>query len=234
LQVTPYPVDLSQIENKPINEDLFKSNTNEFTFTLPKSGNTLTFKLLTHKDEQDINCELEGLKKINKGASPELFTSVEGKRDKKDISEFVDNYLLADSRALREYIRKIQPDVYLTFFPSKSISLLGLAFFGLTSDIAPQVRAAVFTQIHQIVFHGKGRYDWHTVYNMPIWLRRFTFKQIADFYENEKSSYENKSSGGSKTEVNSDRTVNTPSSYKLPKDKNLPPNINKDSSSLYL
>jgi hypothetical protein len=87
---------------------------------------------------------------------------------------------------------------------------LGLAFFGLTSDIAPQVRAAVFTQIHQIVFHGKGGYDWHTVYNMPIWLRRFTFKQIADFYEDEKSSYENQSSGGSKTVVNPDGTVNTP------------------------
>jgi hypothetical protein len=87
---------------------------------------------------------------------------------------------------------------------------LGLAFFGLTSDIAPQVRAAVFTQIHQIVFHGKGGYDWHTVYNMPIWLRRFTFKQIADFYEEEKSSYENKSSRGNKTVVNPDGTVNTP------------------------
>ncbi len=87
---------------------------------------------------------------------------------------------------------------------------MGLAFFGLTSDIAPQVRAAVFTQIHQIVFHGKGGYDWHTVYNMPIWLRRFTFKQIADFYEEEKSSYENKSSRGNKTVVNPDGTVNTP------------------------
>jgi hypothetical protein len=138
---TPYTVDLSQIENKPINEDLFKSNTNEFTFTLPKSGNTLTFKLLTHKDEQDINRELEGLKKINKDASPELstrlkhlITSVEGKRDKKDIREFVDNYLLAqDSRALREYIREIQPDVDLTFFPSNGSTRVnipvGVSFF---------------------------------------------------------------------------------------------------------
>jgi hypothetical protein len=138
---TPYTVDLSQIENKPINEDLFKSNTNEFTFTLPKSGNTLTFKLLTHKDEQDINRELEGLKKINKDASPELstrlkhlITSVEGKRDKKDIREFVDNYLLAqDSRTLREYIREIQPDVDLTFFPSNGSTRVnipvGVSFF---------------------------------------------------------------------------------------------------------
>ena len=60
----------------------------------------------------------------------------------------------------------------------ESISQLGLAFFGLTFETAPQARNQIFTQIHQIVFHGKGGYDWHTIYNMPIWLRRFTFNQI--------------------------------------------------------
>lgn len=41
----------------------------------------------------------------------------------------------------------------------------------------------MFQQIHEIVFHGKGGYDWHTVYNMPIWLRKYTFEQIKSFYE---------------------------------------------------
>ena len=136
-----HTVDLSQVENKSLKEELFTSHVNEFTFTLPKSGNVITFKLLSHKDEQDITRELEGLKKINKDASPELSTrlkylllSVEGKRDKKDIREFVDNYLLAqDSRALREYIREIQPDVDLTFFPdggNDRINIpIGISFF---------------------------------------------------------------------------------------------------------
>jgi hypothetical protein len=136
-----HTVDLATLDNKPLNEELFTSRVNEFTFTLPKSKNTITFKLLTHKDEQEINHELEGLKKINKDSSPELstrlkhmITSVEGNRDKKDIREFVDNYLLAqDSRALREYVREIQPDVDLTFFPNGSkdrVSLpIGLKFF---------------------------------------------------------------------------------------------------------
>jgi hypothetical protein len=134
-------VDLSSLDNKEIKKELFASRTNEFTFTLPKSKNNITFKLLTHKDEQEISRELEGLKKINKDSSPELstrlkyiITSVEGKRDKKDIREFVDNYLLAqDSRSLREYIREIQPDVDLTFFPDGSedrVNLpIGLKFF---------------------------------------------------------------------------------------------------------
>ena len=37
--------------------------------------------------------------------------------------------------------------------------------------------------IHDIVYHGNGGYDWHTVYNMPIWLRTFTFNKIRDFVE---------------------------------------------------
>jgi len=134
-------INLSSLENKPLKEELFKDRVNEFTFTLPRSGNVITFKLLTHRDEQEITRELNGLKKINKDASPEistrlkyLITSVEGKRDKKDIREFVDNYLLAaDSRAIREYIKEIQPDVDLTFFPDGSddrISLpIGISFF---------------------------------------------------------------------------------------------------------
>jgi hypothetical protein len=134
-------VDLSQIENKELKEEFFKNRVNEFAFTLPKSKNKVTFKLLTHKDEQNVNRELEGLKKINKDTSPELstrlkyiITSVEGSHETKDIRDFVDNYLLAqDSRALREYIKEIQPDVDLTFFPdgsSNRISIpVGVSFF---------------------------------------------------------------------------------------------------------
>jgi hypothetical protein len=134
-------VDLSQVENKPLKEELFTNHINEFSFTLPKSKNNITFKLLTHKDEQDINRELEGLKKINRDSSPEMstrlkymITSIEGMRDKKDIREFVDTALLAqDSRALREYIKEIQPDVDLTFFPSEGSDRvnipIGISFF---------------------------------------------------------------------------------------------------------
>ena len=94
----------------------------------------------------------------------------------------------------------------------ESISQLGLAFFGLTLDNVAQARAAIFTQIHEIVFHGKGGYSWHDVYNMPIWLRRFTFNRISDFYKKENEEYEDVKSGGKgkKSVVNSDGTVNTP------------------------
>ena len=79
----------------------------------------------------------------------------------------------------------------------ESIFQLGLSFFGLTSNTASIARANLFTQIHEIVFHGKGGYDWDTIYNMPRWLRQFTFNQINDFYKKENEANENASNGGS-------------------------------------
>ena len=70
-----------------------------------------------------------------------------------------------------------------------SISPLILIFFGLT----PKYRQNLFSQIHEIVFHGNGGYDWHTLYNMPIWLRNFTFKKIEEHYKKQEEA-QNKSS----------------------------------------
>ena len=42
---------------------------------------------------------------------------------------------------------------------------------------------SLFKQIHEIVFHGNGGFDWNTIYNMPIWLRKYTFSQIQKHYE---------------------------------------------------
>jgi len=121
-------IDLSTVENKPLLEHLYTQGKNEFEYTLPSTGVKITFKLLTGADEKKINAELEGLKKINKNASPELstrlkhmITSVEGNSEPKAIREFVDNHFLArDSRAFREYVKEVQPDVNLTFFPEGS------------------------------------------------------------------------------------------------------------------
>jgi hypothetical protein len=63
---------------------------------------------------------------------------------------------------------------------------LVLTFFGLT----PEYRLALFRTIHEIVFNGQGGYDWITVYNMPIWLRRFTFETLREYYEKQKEEAE--------------------------------------------
>ena len=114
-------IDLTTLDDKPFNESLITPHTNEFSFKLPYSKIDVTFKILTVGDEEKIRREIEGLKKINKEANPELttrlkyiITSVQGARDIETIRGFVDNHLLArDSKALREYLREVQPDVDL-------------------------------------------------------------------------------------------------------------------------
>ena len=48
----------------------------------------------------------------------------------------------------------------------------------------------IFSQIHEIVYHGNGGYDWETVYNMPLWLRKFTFEKIKEFNEKQQEEIE--------------------------------------------
>ena len=117
-------VDLSKLEEKPIDESLYK-NGNNFTFALPKSGNTVTFKLLTHGDEKKIEQEIKGLQKVNPNGSfdittrlKHMITSINGDSEQKSVRDFVDNFMLApDARALREYYAKTQPDIEMKFMP---------------------------------------------------------------------------------------------------------------------
>ena len=44
----------------------------------------------------------------------------------------------------------------------------------------------MFSQIHEIVFNSQGGYDWNTIYNMPIWLRKFTFNKLKEYYDKQK------------------------------------------------
>ena len=119
---TVYKVDLTEMVDKELPEDVNYENGNNFEFTLPASKNQVTFKLLTHGDETAVENELKGLKKINPNGSPELstrlkyiITSVNGDSDRRTVREFVDNELLArDSRALRQEIKRISPDIDLT------------------------------------------------------------------------------------------------------------------------
>ena len=137
-------IDLTEVKDLNLDESLIKEGKNEFEFQLPTSKVLVTFKLLTHGDEQKIDKEIKGLKRLNKNISYDLstrmkyiITSVDRDTDTKVIREFVDNQLLArDSRELRNYISKIQPNVDLTFeYESRNGDLktasipVGLNFF---------------------------------------------------------------------------------------------------------
>lgn len=118
-------VDLSQLQNKELTKEFQKAKENRFTFTCPASGAVIEFKLLNGRDEAAIDREIKGLKKMNKDISPDLSTrlkymiiSVDGETDRQAVRKFVDEMFLArDSRAFRNYVAEIQPDIDMKFYP---------------------------------------------------------------------------------------------------------------------
>lgn len=114
-------IDLQNLNYKEVNWDLFE-NKNEFEFTLPKSGNVVTFKVLTVVDDKKIDEEIKGIKK-NLGQDAGLIStrlkhqilSVNGDYSTKTVREFIDQgYLLSmDSIELRKYIASVTPDVLM-------------------------------------------------------------------------------------------------------------------------
>lgn len=117
-----HSIDLTQIDDKLLDtNDLLKENFNEFAFDLPIAKKKLTFKLLTHTDEKNIENEIKGLKRAHKEGSFELttrlkhmITSIDGDSETKTIRQFVDTMLARDARSFRDYIKKVQPGVDLT------------------------------------------------------------------------------------------------------------------------
>ena len=118
-------VDLSKVQTKEIDFNLLNSE-NKYDFELPISKKKVVLRLLSHKDEKDINAEVQALQRLSKDqdkVSSDLSTrlrylivEVDGNTDRGYINNYVRNELLArDSRAIRNYIQEITPDVDLRF-----------------------------------------------------------------------------------------------------------------------
>jgi len=116
-------LDLTQFSHNEINKGILTPGINNFEFTLPASKRSLTFKILTHKDSEAIDTEIKSLSKLKDGyGSHQLttrlihcITSVDGDDSPGTIRKLVKEELLAiDSKALRDYMKKIAPDVDLT------------------------------------------------------------------------------------------------------------------------
>ena len=140
-----YTVDLTKLKNKKVDKSLYE-NGNNFEFELPNSKRVIGFKLLTQKDENQIDEMMKDYEKVEKltGVSYSLTTrlkhqiiSIDGSSDQKEIDSFVDNEFLAlDTRAFRKYLDDITPDIELKFdYMSQSGNLhrldvpLGIDFF---------------------------------------------------------------------------------------------------------
>lgn len=117
-------IDLTKVQTKDINEKLLNSE-NRYTFTLPKSGKEIIFKLLTHGDELEISKDVQALERINKSSALAfdvttrfryMIQSVDGNEDKGFINKWIQNGFLAlDTQSFRKFVKEISPDMDLKF-----------------------------------------------------------------------------------------------------------------------
>ena len=116
-------VDLSTLQTKDINLDILNPQ-NRYELTLPVSKKKLVVRLLTHKDEKDINAEIQALERLTKGKSASsdvttrfkyMIVEVDGNSDRGFINKFVPNMLAGDTKALRNFFKEISPDIDMKF-----------------------------------------------------------------------------------------------------------------------
>ena len=119
---------LNEIQDKPLHDEITKyPNNSEFEFELPLAKKRITFKLMTHGTERKVEYALKDIKKKQKRIKDEtdrnmstrlknIITAIDGEKDSKFISDFVDNHLMAyDAREFRNYVKEITPDLDLGF-----------------------------------------------------------------------------------------------------------------------
>lgn len=116
-------IDLSEIQTKDIDLSILNPE-NRYEMELPLSKKKITFKLLTHRDEKDINAEIQAMERLSKNKEMAsdvstrlkyMITSVDGDTDKVSINKFAKNMLAKDTRAFREYVKTISPDLDLKY-----------------------------------------------------------------------------------------------------------------------
>jgi hypothetical protein len=116
-------IDLSEIQTKDIDFSILNSE-NRYELELPLSKKKITFKLLTHKDEKDINAETQAMERLSKNKDNSsdvstrlkyMITSVDGDTDRGNVTRFAKNMLAKDTRAFREYVKTISPDLNLKY-----------------------------------------------------------------------------------------------------------------------
>ena len=103
-EVNKDTVDLTKLPEKQIDFNKYPKGINEFSFKLPTSKREITFQMLTHKAEREIDAELKAMKKVTKstGIDPEITTrmrkiilSVDGNSEKAYVNKFVNEEFLS-------------------------------------------------------------------------------------------------------------------------------------------
>ena len=70
--------------------------------------------------------------------------------------------------------------------PSPPGFKLDRTFFGLDAKDRPKLHDSIFN----LLWAGEGRWDWNTLYNMPIWMRTFWVRKLNKMADDRKVARE--------------------------------------------
>jgi hypothetical protein len=114
-------INLNELKVKPLSTAPAAEGQNAFKFSLPVSKKTVTFKLATGKDEQELIAAAEAKKKRGitniSPISTRLLTAiieVDGITDRGTIAKFVQYMPARDSLELRKFMDEVEPGVQTT------------------------------------------------------------------------------------------------------------------------
>jgi hypothetical protein len=111
-------IKLTELEEKPHDFLDGIKHTNEFEFTLPKTGTLVKWKFLTYSEESEVDKRNE-VNTVNKNVVESTLTNLlkkqitefNGERNPDRISKLVDNMFAIESSALRRHIEESKPGI---------------------------------------------------------------------------------------------------------------------------
>lgn len=114
-------IDISEFETREI--DILPSQTGTFKFELPSTKSVIEFKLFMQSDENELEEMRKQMRKHLKSADDGALTSMYKKmiisiNDEKNpviIGKLIDGMNSKDSRAFRQYLTKVTPDIDSSF-----------------------------------------------------------------------------------------------------------------------
>jgi len=74
---------------------------------------------------------------------------------------------------------------------------LAPTFFGFNPSDRPKLHDTIF----ELIWAGEGRWDWNTIYNMPVFLRNFYIRKLNKMYDQKKEAQQKAKSKPSKSKV---------------------------------
>lgn len=121
-KTSPHTFYLNKARIKPLGAEPIRPGENLFEFKLPKSKKKVHFSLPIDRDDLEIMQIQDNRKRAFKNASIDTtitdrlnlsIKSIEGNKDPEYIAKFINRMPVKDSRSLRQYINKIEPDIQM-------------------------------------------------------------------------------------------------------------------------